>query len=629
MVSVFEPLTEDEIQIAVKTVRADPRYRKTQRFLSATLREPLKAAESNGRDAELVIIDREGGLTTEVLIDLSASSVRDWIDLPDCHGSYLLEEFMVASEGIKKDPRWLAALRARGVEDVERVQHDPWPAGEFGFPGEDGRRLMRIVCYLRHHEADNGYAHPIEGLVATMDVTTGEVLEIIDDGPVVEIPAECANYDEQSVGGFRSTLKPLEIVQRDGPSFTVEGSRIRWQNWRLSVSMHPVDALVLHGVAWHDGQRERPILHRASLAEMVVPYGDPGAGHRWKNAFDSGEIAMGRWPFLNSLTLGCDCLGEITYLDAVQVSERGDPHRIENAICIHEEDYGILWKHTDLSVPSREVRRSRRLVVSSIHTVGNYEYGFFWYFYLDGTIQLEVKLTGILQTKAVTSEDERRHATLIAPQLTAPYHQHLFCFRLDLDVDGPGDQTVEEVELIGAPSDDAGNELGGVMRLRSTALEDERMARRFADSSRGRSWKVSNRSSRNRLGQPVAYRLVPGSAPTLLAQPGSSVARRAAFATHNLWVTPYDRREMRAAGYPVCAPGASGLPAYTESNRTVRDTDVVLWHTFGVNHVPRPEDWPVMPVEYAGFSLVPSGFFDRNPALDVPPNDQINGGHCH
>jgi primary-amine oxidase len=269
------------------------------------------------------------------------------------------------------------------------------------------------------------------------------------------------------------------------------------------------------------------------------------------------------------------------------------------------------------------------LVVSSIHTVGNYEYGFFWYFYLDGTIQLEVKLTGILQTKAVTSEDERRHATLIAPQLTAPYHQHLFCFRLDLDVDGPGDQTVEEVELVGAPSDDAGNELGGVMVLRSTLLEDERMARRFADSSRGRSWKVSNLSSRNRLGQPVAYRLVPGSTPTLLAQPGSSVARRAAFATHNLWVTPYDQREMRAAGYPVCAPGGGGLPAYTESNRNVRDTDVVLWHSFGVNHVPRPEDWPVMPVEYAGFSLVPCGFFDRNPALDLPPNDRINGGHCH
>ena len=328
---------------------------------------------------------------------------------------------------------------------------------------------------------------------------------------------------------------------------------------------------------------------------------------------------MGRWPFLNSLTLGCDCLGEIRYMDAVQVDESGEPYRTENAICVHEEDYGILWKHIDMTLFATEVRRSRRLVVSSIHTVGNYEYGFFWYFYLDGTMQLEVKLTGILQTKAVSADHpDLTHSSLIGPGLAAPFHQHLFCFRLDLDVDGPGHHTVEEVELTAAPEDADGNEYAAAMVIKSTPLTTELQARRVADTARGRSWKVSNSGSLNRLGQPVAYRLVPGTAPTLLAEKGSAIAKRAAFATHNLWVTPYSPAERRAAGYPNCAPGGDGLPSFVAGDRSVIDTDVVLWHTFGVSHVPRPEDWPVMPVEYTGFSLVPSGFFERNPALDVP-----------
>jgi primary-amine oxidase len=623
----FEPLSEEEITVAVALCRGHPNHRPRHRYLAAVAEEPPKAPESPpARRAELVLVDRDRALTSEVVVDLGRSEVVSWTDLPGCQASYLLEEFVLASEVTEADPRWVDALRRRGVGPEDQVQLDPWPAGHFGHPGEAGRRLMRVVPYLRHHPEDNGYAHPIEGLVATVDVTTGEVVSIADDGPA-PIPAECSNYAAPPRGDFQ-TLKPLEINQPDGAGFAVEGYRITWQHWRLGVSMHPVDGLTVHDVAWDDGTRRRTILRRAGLAEMVVPYGDPGTSHRWKNAFDSGELALGRYPFLNSLKLGCDCLGQITYLDAVGVGEGGDPVRVEQAICIHEEDYGILWKHTDLNTFSSEVRRSRRLVVSSIHTVGNYEYGFYWYFYLDGTIAVEVKLTGILQTRSVATGADGAHATLIAPGLGAPFHQHLFCFRLDLDLDGPGHHRVEEVELVAAPADAPGNELGGVLAVSSTPLRTEREARRRADPARGRVWKVTNRSSLNRLGQPVGYKLVPGPAPTILARPGSAVADRAAFAAYNLWVTPYDPAEMRAAGYPVCAPGGQGLPRFTAGDRPVEDTDVVVWYTFGVNHIPRPEDWPVMPVEYAGFSLVPSGFFDRNPTLDVPPNDRING-HCH
>ena len=224
----------------------------------------------------------------------------------------------------------------------------------------------------------------------------------------------------------------------DGPSANAAGGR-------------PVRFRLIRGPKEHRRRRLRAILEHVlvlgtvpAISEMVVPYGDPGPMHGWKNAFDVGEWGLGR--MANSLALGCDCLGEITYLDAVFSSEHGKPYVVENAVCIHEEDYGILWKHNDLNVGRTEVRRSRRLVVSSIATVGNYEYGFYWYFYLDGTIQLEVKLTGIMSTQAVAPGEQPAFGSVVAAGLAAPFHQHLFCARLDVALDGP----VNEVHEVSA-----------------------------------------------------------------------------------------------------------------------------------------------------------------------------------
>src|SRR5690606_22602969 len=123
------------------------------------------------------------------------------------------------------------------------------------------------------------------------------------------------------------------------------------------------------------------------------------------------------------------------------------------------------------------------------------------------------------------------------------------------------------------------------------------------------------------------------------ADDGSSIQRRATFATKHLWVTRYDEAERYAAGDFVNQhPGDGGLPAYVSADRSIDNEDIVVWHTFGLTHFPRPEDWPIMPVDYTGFKLKPVGFFDRNPALNVPPNasahcqsrsTELSGGCCH
>jgi primary-amine oxidase len=303
----------------------------------------------------------------------------------------------------------------------------------------------------------------------------------------------------------------------------------------------------------------------------------------------------------------------------VLADERGEPLIVPNAICVHEEDFGVLWRHWDfLYREDAEVRRSRRLVVSTFHTVGNYEYGFFWYFYLDGTIGFEVKLTGIMATKAIHPGETTPYGSLVAPGLEAPNHQHLFCMRLDLDVDGT-ENTVYEVDAVGLPPG-PDNPNGTSFVGRATPIRSENEGGRSVDPSVDRYWKIVNPNVTNRFGQPVAYKLVPHAGPLLIAGDDSHVARRAGFARHHVWVTRYDPGEKHAAGdYINQHPGGEGLPRWIEQDRELEDTDVVLWHTFGTSHLPRPEDWPVMPVEYLGFTLKPVGFFDRNPALDVPP----------
>jgi len=624
------PLTGDEITAAREIIFASGRAavpNEVLRFAYIGLFEPPKdmvRAVDAGQDVaadrclRMVLLEGPEADVVEAVVSVTRAEIVRWEIVRDVRPPLQMEESIMVLAALHEHPDWNAALDRRGVVDRSLVQIDPWPAGTFGLGHEEGRRITRCLAYLRDSKEDNGYARPLEGLIAFVDMGRGEVLEVLDTG-VVPLPSEHGSYYPEHNGPLRTDLKPLEIIQPEGPSFEVDGNFVRWQKWSLRIGMDPLEGLVLWTVGYEDGGRIRPILYRASVSEMVVPYGHPGPMHAWKSAFDAGEWGLGR--MANSLTLGCDCLGEIRYFDDVFADERGKPRTRANAICMHEEDYGILWKHVDMVSGRSEVRRSRRLVVSSIATVGNYEYGFYWYFYLDGSMQLEVKLTGIMSTMAVAEGDAGGHASMIAPGLAAPYHQHLFNVRLDMQVDGP-DNEVYEVDAVptGAPGS-LENPWGNAFGTTATLLESELEARRDVDSSRSRTWRIANPSQRNRVGEATAYKLLPGATPTLLADPTSSVGRRAAFASHNLWVTPFDPDERRAAGdYPNQHHGHAGLPTWTAEDRPIVDTDIVLWHSFGVTHIPRPEDWPVMPVEYTGFTLLPFGFFDRNPALDVPPS---------
>jgi primary-amine oxidase len=222
--------------------------------------------------------------------------------------------------------------------------------------------------------------------------------------------------------------------------------------------------------------------------EMYVPYGDPAPTHRFKNVFDQGEYGVG-W-LANSLALGCDCIGHIRYFDGVVNDNDGAAVTIPNAVCMHEEDVGIGWKHTDFRTGAVQVRRRRRLVISTIVTVGNYEYGYFWYLYTDGTIEYEVKLTGVISTGAIAPGEQPKHGTLVAPGLYGPHHQHFFCVRLDMTVDGTANRVVEVDSQASPPGPD--NPHGNAWETVSTVLASEAGAARDTDAARARFWKVES-----------------------------------------------------------------------------------------------------------------------------------------
>ncbi len=621
----LDPLSPAEIARVVEIARSHERFPQRPRFVSVVLHEPTKDAVQDftsgqivPREAFLILLDNATGRAIEAVVDLSRGAVTSLKQLAaDVQPPIMADEFVECEAAVKRSPEFQAALKKRGVADVELVMVDPWSAGVYGteLESDKGKRLSRALCWVRSEQADNGYARPLDGVIAVVDLNTMEVVRVEDYG-VVPLPPENGNWGRKYVAEVRQDLKPLEIAQPEGPSFTVDGYQVSWQKWKFRIGFTPREGLVLHTVRYTDGDRERPILHRASVCEMVVPYGDPAERHFRKNAFDIGEYGIGT--MANSLSLGCDCLGTIRYFDAHLTDSRGKPLSIKNSVCLHEEDAGLLWKHTDWRTGESETRRSRRLSASFIATVGNYEYGFFWHFYQDGSLQCEVKLTGIMNTTTLAPGEEPQYGVEVAPRLHAPFHQHIFAARLDTSIDG-AENSVYEVNTIGVPRG-SDNPHGNGFRAEETLLDREQAAKRMVHGASGRFWRIVNASKKNRLGRPVGYRLLPGENCPPLVQPDAAVMKRAGFLAHNLWVTPYRRDERYPSGeYPNQSPGGDGLPKWTAADRKVTETDLVVWYVFGHNHVPRLEDWPVMPVASIGFMLKPDGFFEHNPALDVPP----------
>lgn len=549
------------------------------------------------------------------------------------------------------DPLVLQAVRELHLPDDAIIECDTWMYGADRDSTLDTRKFIQAFLYARapnNHPDSNKYAFPLP-FSPVLDIFLGKVVRIDplatggkEDGLSYHTGgkkpmAHCVEneyYHELQKTGPRKDLKPLHVVQPEGPSFTViDGNSVSWQKWRFRVGFSHREGMTVHDVRY-DG---RPVFYRLSVSEMTVPYGgislshptirqtltqspDPRSPYHRKQAFDLGDAGAGLTA--NSLSPGCDCLGMIHYFSGWLSNGQGNPVKSENVICLHEQDGGIGWKHTNDSTLNVGIVRARNLVLQSILTVGNYEYMFAWMFMQNGNVELETRATGILSTSLIDPGKTSEWGNVVSPGVLAANHQHLFCLRIDPMLDGPINTVIQE-DSVTVPQTEHENPHGNAWRLVKTPFETSGFA--DADPLANRCFKIVNESVRNPISSnPVGYKLVPQPCPLLFAGPDSVVRRRARFAEHHIWVTKYRDGDLWAGGKWTNQSLAEidGVHDYAARKECVRNQDIVLWHTFGITHNPRVEDFPVMPVEITTLSLKPADFFEKNPALDVPQSRQ-------
>ena len=353
------PLSADEIRAAAHIIKNSRQLPATAQFARLALDEPAKELvlrnAATARRAFAAIYDYPSNRTWEAVANLTTGRMDSLREIPGAQPGITSQDSDLADEVMRGDPRFRQALAERGIRNANRVVVMSWSAGNFGLPGTEKNRIVRAVPYDAAYGA-NFYAHPIEGIVAHVDVTARKMIDFVDIDRNAPVSHQNFELSPPATLPLRPPPAPLHITQPGGPGFGLVDGEVRWQKWRFRYSLDPREGVVLYTVGYEDDGKVRPVMYRGSLSEMVVPYGDPGAGWFFRNSFDVGELGLGA--MASPLRAGVDCPENCSVFDAVVADEAGEPHKIPGAVAIYERDAGVLWKH------GQNTRRSRELVVS-------------------------------------------------------------------------------------------------------------------------------------------------------------------------------------------------------------------------------------------------------------------------
>lgn len=627
----LDPLTVDEIRVAVAAAVADARFAGAA-FPSVVLQEPAKADVLAWRPGQPLVrrasvqamtADR----TWELVVDLAGRRLLSAVERAGVEPPITLSEILSLSFVLSNE-EFRAGLRKRGITDFDKVFCAPFSAGWYGNPADAAKRLVKVGCFDTRRSTTNLFGWPIERLYALVDLRKHEVLSVTDYG-VVPIAAGDLNYDQRSLGTPREARKPTLLAQPLGKSFEIHGHEVTWGNWRFYVRVDPRVGVVISLASWRDRGAWRSVLYEGYLSEMFVPYMDADYGWQSRTYFDTGEYGAGL--LASPLKPGVDCPETASFLAADFADDKGAPFTTPNAVCVFERASGDpIWRHSDAINQTYAGRPNVELVVRMAASIGNYDYLFDWVFDDAAEIEVRVGATGIDALKGVAAtamsdpaaSEDTRFGTLVAPNLVAVNHDHFFDFRLDLDVDGTANSFERDVyrrERLPAESPRR-----SLYVVEPPIAETEGAATTAShgrpDGADGASkLRVINEARTNGVGNPVSYELLAMSHAQLLLDSDDWPAKRARFLEHDVWVTPYEPEERYAGGrYVFMGSGEDGLAAWAARDRPIRNQDIVVWVNLGMHHLTRAEDLPVMPTIWHSFKLRPFNFFDRNPAIDLP-----------
>ncbi|KAI9037606.1 uncharacterized protein KD926_000168 [Aspergillus affinis] len=635
----FDPMQPGEIRLVVAILRAAlPGI--PLRFRTIDVQKPIKSniipfIEAERLNRPLLDVPRptrllfsyfhrvDNGVFIKALIKMNDRKVVSMKELPaGVQGPADVDELIEMEELCLKHPAIIQEIEKMQLPPGMSVCTDPWVYGTDS--DSENRRLFQCYMYIVPVDdpQSNHYSLPCMRLL-----------------PCVRCDYKAIHPDRQHADRRSSThhdlldepvrqdLKPYIVQQPQGPSFPADGHLVSWQKWRFRVGFNVREGMVLYNVTYD----ERNVFYRLSLSEMTVPYVDPQKPYHRKQAFDVGDVGLGIT--CNQLSLGCDCLGHIKYFDGHRTDSKGNAVTLKNVICLHKQDGGILHNHSNYRNGIATVVRNCQLVVQMICTVSNYEYVFAWVFDQAGGIEFEVHTTGILSTMPIDTSNDITvpWSTNVGPGVSAPNHQHVFSLRIDPAIDGFNNTVVYE-DSIALPKEIGVADPYGVGYIAASSII-EQSGHAETDIYKSRTFKIRNDNVINKVsGRPVAYKIQTIASQPMLMATESFNRKRALFAEHPIWVTKYRDNELYAAGVFTNQSTSSnpGLETWAGRGENVKNADLVFWHTFTLTHNSRPEDFPVMAVERISVHLKSSGFFEKNPALDVPQsNQEFNKSSLH
>ncbi len=641
--AVYHPLdalTPDEYWTVYQTVRAAGHMPEKAMIISVLLNEPPKSAvlawkpgDPMPRKATMVLMLE--GKPYVAVVDITAKKLDSYEEIKSDQPTMTDEERHPLEEAVKKDPRFIEAMKKRGLTDMRQVRCFVEPAGHVGLPEQANNARIGWGSCADREGSVGGWDREIGGIFFVMDINAKKVTRFSDYG-VVPMPKPSNFYDADGGEPLPGT-KPIVVMQPEGPSFTMDKGEISWQNWSFRFRLDTRVGAILNMVKWNDAGKERSILYEGSLSELYVPYMDPEETWNSHVFIDAGDyfatLGVGT---IKPLMPGIDCPDYAKFFSATFFSPHdGGPSVRPKMACLFERTNGDpAWRHADEEGISG--RPSRELVLRTIATVGNYDYILDWRFEQDGSIKVGVGATGILEVKPVhdqnasgplsadmAAKDAEGNAIefgqLVSPGIDAVDHDHYFSYRLDLDVDGPKNSfMVDKLVPYSLPKDNP-SPRRVIWAVKPEMIHTESESPRDIDLKHPAMWMFTSESTKDAVGYPTGIDIMPGTSAATLLPPDEWPSKRAGFADHQLWVTPYDPEELYAAGkYTLNSKGGDGLQSWVKQGRSIENTDIVAWYTIGMHHVPRPEDWPQMPVMWHEFEIRPFHFFGKNPGMDLP-----------
>jgi primary-amine oxidase len=637
----LDPLTADELVTVRDVLAKSGRFSTNTNFAWIQLHEPPKAtvnAYSGGsefpRQANVAAIDYQQRKTFRVIVDLRRRQIASLTDLGSLQPGLTGRDSDLARDVIDRDPRIRDALTARGLNIPGRVSDAVYvqcmPVGDDPSLHGITDRLMRVL-FASNQNIGNDASPFVDGLMAVVDLYSQQVVRIqnVARVPNYPLPPDVFNYTvDEAAGATAPALAP------GAKRFKIDGNVVTWENWRLRFGFNLREGMVLYQVGFSDQGRVRSILYRASVSEVLTAYGDPDEFWSWLQLFDEGTLGLG---YLSVAVQP----GRQIPSNAVTVSLPEPTSRkplfsdtFKDRIYVYERDAGnsVYYDNGGRTIHGR----ARELVIGFYVSTGNYTYGFNWVFREDGAFAFEAELGGQILTKfakaCVDCAPEQRSGTkngirasgqresagyggLVEGGLVGVNHQHWFNLRLDFDIDGTRNAVAENnVDMGGASAPGRGQRPR--LAVTRTVFAKAADARRHMNEDASRTWTIYSTASSNRDGRHAGYTLM-GAENSASMFPPEREAEPVGFTRHHLWVTPYREGQLYAAGdHPNQAkPDYADVLAAYAGDASIYDTDLVVWYSMGVTHVPRPEDYPVMSNMRLSVAFRPDGFFERNPVL--------------